>query len=102
MVAAGLAGTARAALGSVRDFVLGACVLNGQGELQSFGGQVMKTVDGYDVSRLMASSLGVLGVICEVSLKVLPVAPATARWCSSATSRTRCSAWPRGLASPRR
>jgi glycolate oxidase FAD binding subunit len=77
MVAAGLAGPARAAVGGVRDFVLGATLLNGQGELLSFGGQVMKNVAGYDVSRLLAGSLGVLGVICEVSLKVLPVAPAT-------------------------
>jgi glycolate oxidase FAD binding subunit len=72
-VAAGLAGPARAAVGSVRDFVLGATMLNGRGELLTFGGQVMKNVAGYDVSRLMAGSMGVLGVICEVSLKVLPM-----------------------------
>jgi glycolate oxidase FAD binding subunit len=78
MVAAGLAGPARAAVGSVRDFVLGASLLNGKGEVLSFGGQVMKNVAGYDVSRLLAGSLGTLGVIVEVSLKVLPVAPATA------------------------
>ncbi|HXW65327.1 MAG TPA: glycolate oxidase subunit GlcE [Burkholderiaceae bacterium] len=74
MVAAGLAGPSRAAAGSVRDFVLGACVLNGRGELLRFGGQVVKNVAGYDASRLFAGSMGVLGVICEVSLKVLPVA----------------------------
>jgi glycolate oxidase FAD binding subunit len=78
MVAAGLAGPARAAAGGVRDYVLGATLLNGRAEVLSFGGQVMKNVAGYDVSRLLAGSLGVLGVICEVSLKVLPVAPATA------------------------
>jgi FAD/FMN-containing dehydrogenase len=72
-VASGLAGPARAALGGVRDYVLGATLLNGRGELLSFGGQVMKNVAGYDVSRLLAGSLGVLGVICDVSLKVLPV-----------------------------
>jgi glycolate oxidase FAD binding subunit len=72
MVAAGLAGPARASAGSVRDHVLGATVLNGRGELLTFGGQVMKNVAGYDVSRLMAGSMGVLGVLCEVSLKVLP------------------------------
>ena len=72
MVAAGLAGPARASAGSVRDFVLGATMLNGRAELLSFGGQVMKNVAGYDVSRLLAGSLGLLGVICEVSLKVLP------------------------------
>jgi glycolate oxidase FAD binding subunit len=77
MVAAGLAGPARAAVGGVRDYVLGATLLNGRAEVLSFGGQVMKNVAGYDVSRLLAGSLGTLGVICEVSLKVLPVAPAT-------------------------
>ncbi len=78
MVAAGLSGPARAAVGAVRDYVLGVTVLNGRAEMLTFGGQVMKNVAGYDVSRLMAGSLGVLGVICEVSLKVLPLAPASA------------------------
>lgn len=78
MVAAGLAGPARAAVGGVRDYVLGATLLNGRAEVLSFGGQVMKNVAGYDVSRLLAGSMGLLGVICEVSLKVLPVAVATA------------------------
>ncbi|MCP5286829.1 MAG: glycolate oxidase subunit GlcE [Burkholderiaceae bacterium] len=77
MVAAGLAGPARATAGGVRDYVLGATMLDGRGELLSFGGQVMKNVAGYDVSRLLAGSMGVLGVICEVSLKVLPLPPAT-------------------------
>ncbi|PXW93651.1 glycolate oxidase FAD binding subunit [Sphaerotilus hippei] len=72
VVAAGLAGPARVSVGSVRDFVLGATLLNGQAEVLSFGGQVMKNVAGYDVSRLLAGSMGVLGAICEVSLKVLP------------------------------
>jgi glycolate oxidase FAD binding subunit len=76
MVAAGLAGPARAAAGGVRDHVLGATLLDGRGELLSFGGQVIKNVAGYDVSRLLAGSMGVLGVICEVSLKVLPRPPA--------------------------
>jgi glycolate oxidase FAD binding subunit len=78
MVAAGLAGPARAAVGSVRDYVLGATLLNGRNEVLSFGGQVIKNVAGYDLSRLLAGSMGTLGVILEVSLKVLPVAPATA------------------------
>lgn len=78
MVAAGVAGPARAAVGGVRDYVLGATLLNGRAEVQSFGGQVMKNVAGYDVSRLLAGSMGILGVICEVSLKVLPRPPATA------------------------
>ena len=76
MVAAGLSGPARASAGAVRDYVLGAQVLNGRGQLLTFGGQVMKNVAGYDVSRLLAGSLGTLGVITEVSLKVLPVPPA--------------------------
>ncbi len=78
MVAAGLAGPARATVGGVRDYLLGATLLNGRAEVLSFGGQVMKNVAGYDVSRLLAGSMGLLGVICEVSLKVLPVAVATA------------------------
>lgn len=78
MVAAGLSGPARASVGAVRDYVLGIEILNGQAELLRFGGQVMKNVAGYDVSRLMAGSWGTLGVITEVSLKVLPVAPGEA------------------------
>jgi glycolate oxidase FAD binding subunit len=78
MVAAGLSGPSRAAVGSVRDHVLGATLLNGKGEVLSFGGQVMKNVAGYDVSRVLAGSMGVLGAICEVSLKVLPTPAATA------------------------
>lgn len=78
MVAAGLSGPARASVGSVRDFVLGVVMLNGRAEQLTFGGQVMKNVAGYDVSRLLAGSLGTLGLLVEVSLKVLPVAPAEA------------------------
>ena len=77
MIAAGLSGPSRAAVGAVRDYVLGATLLNGRGEVLSFGGQVIKNVAGYDVSRLLVGSLGTLGVILEVSIKVLPVAPAT-------------------------
>jgi len=76
MVAAGLAGPARAAVGGVRDYVLGAAVLNGRAELLNFGGTVMKNVAGYDAARSLVGSMGVLGVICEVSLKVLPMVPA--------------------------
>ena len=75
-VAAGLSGPARASVGAVRDYVLGATLVNGQGEVLSFGGQVIKNVAGYDVSRVLAGSMGTLGLIAEVSLKVLPVAPA--------------------------
>lgn len=76
MVAAGLSGPARASVGALRDYVLGVQMLNGRGELLTFGGQVMKNVAGYDVSRLMAGSLGTLGVITQVSLKVMPLPPA--------------------------
>jgi glycolate oxidase FAD binding subunit len=71
-VAAGLSGPRRASAGAVRDFVLGARILDGRGRDLSFGGQVMKNVAGYDISRLLAGSMGTLGVILEVSLKVLP------------------------------
>jgi glycolate oxidase FAD binding subunit len=77
-VAAGLAGPRRAAAGAVRDFVLGARILDGRGQDLSFGGRVMKNVAGYDVSRAMAGALGTLGVIVELSLKVLPVPVAEA------------------------
>ena len=76
MVAAGLSGPSRAAVGSVRDFVLGAALLNAQGDLLRFGGEVMKNVAGYDIARVLAGSLGILGPIVEVSLKVLPMPPA--------------------------
>jgi len=78
MVASGLSGPARASVGAVRDYLLGVKLLNGKGECLTFGGQVMKNVAGYDVSRLMAGALGTLGVLLEISLKVLPVAPAEA------------------------
>jgi glycolate oxidase FAD binding subunit len=78
VVAAGLAGPGRASAGGVRDFVLGLQFINGKGEWLTFGGQVMKNVAGYDVSRVMAGSLGTLGVITDISLKVLPFATAEA------------------------
>ena len=76
MVASGLNGPARSNSGAVRDFVLGTRLLNGKAEVLSFGGTVMKNVAGYDVSRLMAGSLGTLAMLLDVSLKVLPIAPA--------------------------
>jgi glycolate oxidase FAD binding subunit len=78
MVASGLSGPARAAAGPLRDAVLGATILTGRNEVLTFGGQVMKNVAGYDVARLMAGAMGILGVILEVSLKVLPLAAASA------------------------
>jgi glycolate oxidase FAD binding subunit len=71
-IAAGLSGPRRLQAGAVRDFVLGVKLVDGGGRLLSFGGQVMKNVAGYDVSRLLAGSLGTFGVIAEASLKVLP------------------------------
>jgi glycolate oxidase FAD binding subunit len=71
-IAAGLAGPARVARGPVRDYVLGARLLTGDGRVLRFGGEVMKNVAGYDVARLLAGSLGILGVLMDVSLKVLP------------------------------
>jgi len=78
MVAAGLSGPSRAAAGSLRDHLLGVTLISGSGELMHFGGRVIKNVAGYDVSRLVAGSLGILGVIVEVSLKVLARAQAEA------------------------
>ena len=84
-IAAGLAGPRRMAVGGVRDFILGAKLLDGKGEVLRFGGQVMKNVAGYDVARLLAGSLGTLGVLLEISVKVLP-RPAATR-----TLRFECS-----------
>ena len=96
MVASGLSGPARASAGAVRDYVLGLQLINGKGEHLTFGGQVMKNVAGYDVSRLMAGAMGTLGLITEVSIKVLPVAPAEAilRFeCSQAQALQRLTTW---------
>jgi glycolate oxidase FAD binding subunit len=73
VIAAGLSGPRRPYAGAARDFVLGATLLGGDGELLRFGGQVMKNVAGFDVSRLLCGSLGILGVITQVSIKVLPL-----------------------------
>lgn len=72
-IACGLSGPARAYAGAARDFVLGVRLINGKGEVLRFGGEVMKNVAGYDLSRLMAGAQGTLGVLLEVSLKVLPL-----------------------------
>ncbi len=96
MVAAGLSGPARASVGAVRDYVLGVGLINGRGEHLTFGGQVMKNVAGYDVSRLVAGSRGRLGVLTQVSLKVLPVAPAEATLCfvaNQAQALMQLAAW---------
>ena len=72
-IAAGLSGPRRSAAGSVRDFVLGVRILDGRGEDLAFGGRVIKNVAGYDISRLMTGAMGTLGLILDVSLKVLPL-----------------------------
>ena len=74
MVASGLAGPRRAFSGGIRDFVLGVKMLDGRGEILNFGGRVIKNVAGFDVSRVMVGSLGTLGVILEVSIRVIPMA----------------------------
>jgi len=73
-IACNLSGPRRAYAGAARDFLLGCKLINGKGEILSFGGEVMKNVAGYDVSRLMAGAMGTLGILLEVSLKVLPKA----------------------------
>ena len=99
-IAAGLSGPRRAAnglyYGAVRDYVLGCKLMDGRGDVMRFGGQVMKNVAGYDVSRLAAGSMGTLGVILEVSLKVLPVpvARATLRLaCEESDALVRLNQW---------
>jgi glycolate oxidase FAD binding subunit len=99
-VAAGLAGPRRAsagtAHGSVRDFVLGATLLDGRARLLRFGGTVMKNVAGYDVARALAGSLGILGLIVELSLKVLPRPRAETTLAfelDEATTLERLNAW---------
>ena len=99
-VAAGLAGPRRAAGGvaggGVRDSVLGARLLDGRGDVLSFGGTVIKNVAGYDASRLLAGSLGTLGVLLEVSLRVVPRPALEATVCielGEAAALARCQSW---------
>lgn len=72
-----LSGPSRPWSGSIRDHVLGIRLINGRAEELRFGGQVMKNVAGYDVSRMQAGAMGTLGIISEVSLKVMPKPAAT-------------------------
>lgn len=95
-IACNLSGPRRASAGSARDYVLGCKLLNGKGEILQFGGEVMKNVAGYDVSRLMAGALGTLGVLLEVSLKILPRPESeqtVAQECSEATAIERMNQW---------
>ena len=96
MVAAGLSGPARASVGALRDYVLGVKLINGKGEALTFGGQVMKNVAGYDVSRLMVGAMGTLGLLTEISIKVLPIAPqeATLKFAmTQAQALTQLNTW---------
>lgn len=72
VIATGLSGPRRPYAGSVRDAVLGVRLINGKGEIVKFGGEVLKNVAGFDISRLMTGALGTLGLLLDVSLKVLP------------------------------
>jgi glycolate oxidase FAD binding subunit len=96
MIGTGLSGPSRASVGSVRDHVLGATLLNGKGEVLSFGGQVIKNVAGYDLSRLLVGAMGTLGLVLDVSLKVMPVARASATLrfeLDQATALDRLNEW---------
>jgi glycolate oxidase FAD binding subunit len=97
-IATGLSGPRRPFYGSARDFVLGTGVINGKGEALSFGGQVMKNVAGYDLSRFMCGALGTLGLITDVSVKVLPkpeVEYTLKQVCSQQEAIERFSQWHR-------
>lgn len=95
-IACNLSGPRRAYAGAARDYLLGCKIINGKGELLTFGGEVMKNVAGYDVSRLMAGAMGSLGVLLEVSLKVLPKAESETSQlfhCSSVEAIDKMHAW---------
>ena len=95
-IACNLSGPRRAYTGAARDFLLGCKIINGKGEILSFGGEVMKNVAGYDVSRLMAGAVGTLGVLLEVSLKVLPKAEMESTQlfhCSTIEALDKMHAW---------
>lgn len=97
-VAAGLSGPSRMAAGSLRDFVLGTRVMDAQGRLLSFGGEVVKNVAGFDLSRVMAGSMGVYGALVDVSLKVVPQPEATTTVCfdlDEATAIKQLATWRR-------
>ena len=95
-IACNLSGPRRAYAGAARDFLLGCKIISGKGEILSFGGEVMKNVAGYDVSRLMAGAIGTLGVLLEVSLKVLPKAEMESTQffqCSAVEALDKIHAW---------
>ncbi len=95
-IACGLSGPRRPYAGAARDFVLGVRCLNGRGEILRFGGQVMKNVAGYDLSRLLTGSLGTLAVLLEINLKVLPRPEADITLqqdCAADEAVLRCNRW---------
>ncbi|MGI9311335.1 MAG: glycolate oxidase subunit GlcE [bacterium] len=97
-VSAGLAGPRRPYAGAVRDFILGVKMLNGEGETMRFGGQVMKNVAGFDIARLIAGAMGALGVVLEVSLRLVP-RPQTEATVMREVKRAEAIAWFNHLAS---
>lgn len=99
-IASGLSGPARPFYGAARDFVLGVSLINGRGQLLRFGGQVMKNVAGYDVSRFVTGSMGTLGLITDVSLKVLPKARAELTLMQQATQAQAIERFTRWCAQP--
>ena len=95
-IACNFSGPRRAYRGAARDYVLGSKIINGKGEILSFGGEVMKNVAGYDASRLMCGALGTLGLILETSLKVVPKAEVEitlAQQCSTAQAIEKMNHW---------
>ena len=95
-VASGLSGPRRPYAGALRDFVLGCHIINGRGEVLHFGGEVMKNVAGYDVSRLMCGAMGTLGLLLDISIKVLPrpaMETTLAQECTAAVALARMNAW---------
>lgn len=95
-IACGLSGPRRPYAGAARDFVLGVNIINGHGQALSFGGRVMKNVAGYDLSRLMVGALGTLGLITEISLKLLPAPEQEITLLfeyDTATAIKRCNTW---------
>ncbi len=85
-IACGFSGPRRHFAGSARDFVLGCRIINGYAEVLRFGGQVIKNVAGFDVSRLMVGAMGQLGVLLDISLRVLPKPDAELTLCYPVTS----------------
>ncbi len=99
-IAANLSGPRRAYAGAARDFVLGTRIVTGRGKILRFGGEVMKNVAGYDLSRLVTGAMGTLGVILDVSLKVLPRPRETLTLVQSLTPRAAVETLCRWAAAP--